>query len=148
MDGATEPSLSLPLGSTALSIPFVQIDAAMVAGAVLHPVSGLWYAPAGADLNALRQWLTHAMRVHADEVIGPQSGIDQANVQHKADVVALQSQVAELKAMVGRTPAEMWVPSAAAVPSITGPTVNTEFAPSAPMSVFTHEPDDTRRAPN
>jgi hypothetical protein len=56
--------------------------------------------------------------------------------------------VAELKAMVGRTPAEMWVPPAAAVPSITGLTVNTEFAPPAPMLIVTQEPDDTRRALN
>lgn len=53
LDAPAEPSSSQPPGSTALSIPFVQIDAARVAGAVLHPVSGLWYAPHGADLAPL-----------------------------------------------------------------------------------------------
>ena len=55
LDGAAEDHQSDVAGSVALSIPFLQIDAARVAGAVLHPVSGLWYAPAGADLTPLQQ---------------------------------------------------------------------------------------------
>ena len=46
-----------------LSVPFVQHDAARMAGAVMDPASGLWHAPADADLAPLAQWLTHAMPV-------------------------------------------------------------------------------------
>ena len=88
LDATDEPSSSQPSGSTALSIPFVQIDAARVAGAVLHPVSGLWYAPHGADLAPLQQWMTHAMPVHADKTLEPSSGAAEAAYVQNAEMLS------------------------------------------------------------
>ena len=60
-------------------------------------------------------------------------------------LLALQQQLAELKAMVAQTSA---VPPATAVPPAALPTGVTESPPSAPVSHVTPEPDDTRRPLN
>ena len=90
------------------------------------------------------------MPVRADHASAAITGMGEADMQQKADMLALQGQVAELKAIVAKGIAA--VDPTAAVTSYAIPTADrtddsspvTESPPFAPMLDDTLEPDDTR----
>ena len=113
------------------SVPFVQHDAARMAGAVMDPASGLWHAPADADLTSLAQCLTHAMPVRPAAEMTTDAGAEalaEALRQNKL----MQVQMAQLVERVSGK--EVIDAGPSSVPLIAGIPLTDPLAPASQIS--------------